>query len=197
MTSKGFKTSQLIESIRSGHLSGVINALDAGADIEEPDMHGTRGLPLRTACFAGDQAIVRELLAHGADPNASASDGPGAPLRLALRHGHQEIAALLLQQGAQPPESGAIDPSIFMLEVAPLAQEAPIPSLPEEIAGNIIEFTPIETGLAIEDVESTPASFGTATSALSIDLLLLDEQENLLDFPDQQNQNGEAKAPRT
>jgi ankyrin repeat protein len=173
MTSKGFTTSQLIESIRAGRLSDVIDALDAGADIEEPDMHGTCGLPLRAACFEGNEAIVRELLVHGANPNAAASDGPSAPLRLALRRGHKEIAALLLQQGAQIPPDTAIDPSILVLEVAPLAGEA----------DNIIEFTRTETSLATED-RHTADSFGTATNALSMDLLFLDEQDALPDFTD-------------
>ena len=35
MTSKGFNTSQLIESIRAGRVSSVIDALDAGAAAQE------------------------------------------------------------------------------------------------------------------------------------------------------------------
>ena len=76
MTNKGSTASKLIAAIRAGRLNGVINALDDGADIEEPDMHGSRGLPLRTACFEGNLAIVRELLTYGANPNAAASHGP-------------------------------------------------------------------------------------------------------------------------
>jgi len=181
MTSKGFQTSALIESIRAGRVSGVIDALDAGADIEEPDMHGSRGLPLRTACFAGNEAIVRELLARGANPNASASDGPSAPLRLALRGGHKEISALLLQRGAQPPAGHSIDPSIFVLEVAPLAGEALTPSLPDSAVDNIIEFTRTEVGLVSED-QGTAEPCGTETNALSMNLLFLDENDIQADF---------------
>lgn len=181
MTSNGFQTSPLIESIRTGRLSGVIDALEAGADIEEPDIHGNLGLPLRTACFAGNEAIVRELLARGANPNASASDGPGAPLRLALRGGHKEISALLLQQGAQPPSGTSIAPSIFVLEVAPLAREILAPSLPDNTADNIIEFTRTEVGLVSAD-QVAAETCGTETNALSMNLLFLDENDILPDI---------------
>jgi|GEM_PF-2204349 len=182
MTSKGFQTSALIESIRAGRVSDVIEALEAGADIEEPDMHGSRGLPLRTACFAGNEAIVRELLTRGADPNASASDGPSAPLRLALRGGHKEISALLLQRGAQPPAGIPIDPSIFVLEVPPLAGEALAPSQPDSAANNIIEFTRTDIGLFMTDHDTTEAC-GTETKALSMNLLFLDENDLQPDLP--------------
>lgn len=194
MTSKGFNTSQLIESIRAGRVSGVIDALESGADIEEADMHGTSGLPLRAACFEGNEAIVRELLAHGANPNAAASDGPGAPLRLALRRGHKEIAALLLQQGAQIPEGLEIDPSVFILEVAPLPGEMTAPLLPDGEANNIIEFTRTEAHLVTEDRDTTE-TFGTNTNALSMDLLFLDEQDALLDFTDKDSPVGPGKPP--
>ncbi|MBK6358074.1 MAG: ankyrin repeat domain-containing protein [Betaproteobacteria bacterium] len=110
MTAKGFTSNNLLDAIRAGSLSGVISALDNGDDIELPDMHGCRGLPLRTACFEGNLAIVRELLNHGANPNAVASDGAGAPLRLALRKGHQNIVDLLLENGATPNAGTATPP---------------------------------------------------------------------------------------
>jgi hypothetical protein len=123
MAVKPFTPSKLITAIRSGLLDEVIAAIAAGADIEEPDMHGFVGLPLRTACFAGEIAIVRELLNRGADINAVASDGPGAPLRLAQRGKHQEIIALLLAHGAES-----------MLATAPATPAtAPIEALPLRI----------------------------------------------------------------
>lgn len=172
MTSKGFQTSALIESIRADRLNGVIDVLEAGADIEEPDIHGNRGLPLRTACFAGNEAIVRELLARGANPNASASDGPGAPLRLAMRGGHLEISALLLKNGAHPPSDDSIAPSTFVVEAVPLADEVHAPSLPD----NSIEFTRTEVGLVSADQDAAK-SCGTDTNALSMNLLFADEND--------------------
>lgn len=176
MTAKGLTTSNLIEAVRAGRLSGVINALDQGADIETPDMHGCRGLPLRAACFEGKLAVVRELLSHGANPNAAASDGPGAALRLALRKGHREIVALLLQQGAQIPEGTVIDPEIFLIECAPLAVEAHVPSLPDARPDKVIEFSPAAMTLPVEDMDIS-ATFGTETNAMSMDLLFLEDNE--------------------
>lgn len=163
----------MIEAIRAGRLSDVINALNQGVDIETPDMHGCRGLPLRTACFEGDLAIVRELLKRGADANASANDGPGAPIRLALRKGHWDIIALLQQHGAQMPEgipAAARTPP-------PVLDEAQVPTLPDSPPdSNVIEFTRTDT--VFSTIESDPPSqFGTETNLLSMDLLFHDENE--------------------
>lgn len=184
MTNKGPTASKLIVAIRAGRLNDVIDALDAGADIEEPDMHGSRGLPLRTACFEGNLAVVRELLMHGANPNAAASDGLGAPLRLALRRKHNEIAALLLQQGVVIPDDLSIDPGIFEITSKPLPVEAVAPSLPEaKPDNNVIEFTRSEIALAPSINDDAPDAFGTETNALSMDLMFLDEHA-ALDFPE-------------
>jgi ankyrin repeat protein len=181
MTAKGFTINNLIEAIRAGRLSGVINALEDGDDIEMPDMHGYGGLPLRTACFEGNLAIVRELLSHGANPNAVASDGPGAPLRLAFRKGHQHVVALLLKNGAVIPEGVAITPEVFDVPCAPLPGAALIPPPPESKPDNVIEFRPSSMPPPIAphlaDNADTLADFGTATHALSMDLLFLEEKE--------------------
>ncbi|PKO37653.1 MAG: hypothetical protein CVU33_12005 [Betaproteobacteria bacterium HGW-Betaproteobacteria-6] len=180
MTKKAFKTTDLIEAIRAGHLQGVITALDNGDDIEQPDMHGCGGLPLRTACFEGNLAIVGELLKHGANPNAMASDGPGAPLRLAFRRGHQDIVDLLLHNGAILPEGVAIANQALDISCDALPEEAP-PSPPESGVDNLIEFTPsglpAAAPLAPTDDADSPSHFGTATRLLSMDLLFLEENE--------------------
>lgn len=174
MTAKGITTSNLIEAIHAGRLSAVISALDEGADIETPDMHGCTGLPLRTACFEGNLPIIRELLNRGADVNASASDGPGAPLRLALRKGHQEVVALLIQHGAHMPDSLA---AAVQASSAPIPDELEAPTLPESNPdSNIIEFTHDDSFL-VSDGLDTPSQFGTETNLLSMDLLFLDENE--------------------
>lgn len=202
MTVKSFTTNKLIDAIRAGSLSGVLTALDDGDDIEMPDMHGYSGLPLRTACFEGNLAIVRELLNRGANPNAVTSDGPGAPLRLALRKGHQDIADLLLQKGAMPLEGVTAPPETpdvslpdevvtltppdnkpdniveFTTSNIPRQTAAAIdPSLPESKPGNLIEFSNSDTFPPTGDTEK-PSDFGTDTSLLSMDLLFLDENEN-------------------
>lgn len=170
MTSYGLQASQLIEAIRSGSLISVINAIDDGGDIDEPDIHGFPGLPLRTACFTGNLAIVRELLGHGANPNAPASDGSGAPLRLALRCKHFDVAALLLQTGAIIPDGVSVDPAVYAISCTPLAIEASAPSLPVSPDSNIIEYSPGE--IMFDDPDQ---DFGTQTEALGTDLLFLEE----------------------
>lgn len=179
MTEKRLPPSKLISAIRAARLSGVIAALNEGADIEEIDMHGHGGLPLRTACFEGNQAIVVELLKRGANPNASAADGTSAPVRLALRRGHTEIAALLIQHGARAPADQALPPEIQALPAAPSPDESTALALPDTPPDNIIEFTP--SNLSFEkpgSVQSAAAeTFGTETSGLSADLLFMEEDE--------------------
>jgi hypothetical protein len=187
MAVKPFTPSKLIAAIRSGLLDEVIVAIAEGADIEEPDMHGFVGLPLRTACFAGDIAIVRELLNRGADINAVASDGPGAPLRLAQRGKNQEILALLLAHGTESmPGTRPAPPATTPIEALPLrpdeavahppvkAEEAP-PALPD----NTIEFTrdEPEATVDIEEIHLT-SSYGIDTNLLTLDLLRMSESEH-------------------
>ena len=204
MTAKGFTSNNLLDAIRAGSLSGVISALENGDDIELPDIHGCSGLPLRTACFEGNLAIVRELLKHGANPNAVASDGAGAPLRLALRQGHQNIMDLLLENGATPIAGSATTPESLVTEAPRLpgdaivtpsleletgniieytssslplpSSEASEPSLPEGQPDNTIDFSYTDNHLPFDDAEA-PTDFGSATNVLSMDLLFLDENE--------------------
>lgn len=180
MTEKGLPPSKLIRAIRAARLSGVVIALDDGADLEEVDVHGHGGLPLRTACFEGNLAIVRELLIRGADPNASAADGVSAPLRLALRRGHHEIAAVLIQEGARPPAGLTIPQDVLGIRSAPLPGAAVVPTLPDTPpADNLIEFTPSQLSFQ-KPGTAAPASaeaFGTTTNAISADLLFLDADE--------------------
>jgi len=187
MAAKTFTPSKLMTAIRAGLLNEVISAITAGGNIEEADMHGFAGLPLRTACFEGNLAIVRELLNRGADINAIASDGPGAPLRLAQRGKHQEIIALLLEHsaGAMPANTPTTSP-IANTEVPPLRpDEAPThdPVKAEEAPAappdNNIEFTRYEPDEAVdvEEIDLT-ASYGVDTNLLTLDLLRLSEAED-------------------
>lgn len=120
--------SQALDAVKKGDLSQLVAALDAGAAIELPDQHGFSGVPLRTACFLGHEALVRELLRRGADVSAANSDGPGAPVRMALRGKRQAIVSLLLEYGASLPV--AAPPLPVVLEVP----EGPVSS-----AGNAAE----------------------------------------------------------
>lgn len=187
MAAKFFTPSKLMAAIRAGRLDEVINAIATGGNIEEADMHGFAGLPLRTACFEGNLAIVHELLKRGADINAIAGDGPGAPLRLAQRGKHQEIIALLLAHsvGAMPTNKPA--PSPTANTEAPLLQPAEVPAnepvkadeSPAVLPDNNIEFTryePDET-VDIEEINLT-AGYGVDTNLLTLDLLRMSEAED-------------------
>lgn len=56
--------------------------------------------PLGWAAARGHAAVVRELLAAGADPDGSASSV--SPLALAVAYGHRDVADALLASGASP-----------------------------------------------------------------------------------------------
>lgn len=172
MSGKFFAPSQLVSAIRAGHLDGVIAAIENGGNIEETDIHGCSGLPLRTACFAGDEAIVRELLRRGADLNAMAADGPGAPLRLALRAGHPNIAALLIQYGAAIPAGLALDAGVLDRPGSPPECDGAvdIPLLPDD-SGTVTDPYPDHP---IEEVDVS-ACYGTDTNLLTLDILRLED----------------------
>ncbi|PKO36313.1 MAG: hypothetical protein CVU33_19105 [Betaproteobacteria bacterium HGW-Betaproteobacteria-6] len=96
--------SALRRAIEKGNLQAVIAALDHGALIEEADMHGDPGLPMRIACFQGHADIVRELIKRGADIHAPNAQGAGGPIRTAARGKHTHIVELLMEHGAEVPE---------------------------------------------------------------------------------------------
>lgn len=164
------KTSRLIAAIRNGDHAEVLAALKDGADIEEADMHGCRGLPLRTACFSGNTAIVSALIKHGADVNAAGSDGPSAPLRLARRRGHDDIFGLLLKHGAEVPADVNAPQPVLDFALPPLHFPAS-PAPAGERPGNLIEFSLPETlPEASASTASDEGEFGEQTRLLSMEL---------------------------
>lgn len=177
MSGKTYTPSKLITAIRKGYLRTLIEALDEGADIEEADMHGQPGLPLRTACFEGDLAIINELIQRGADINAPGADGPCMPLRLAVRSKNSKVVGLLLKQGATIPENFRIPPELLdepvMLELPPL--DIPLPFTSE--APNLTE-TEINSYDIVEDID-IQASRGTDTNILTMDLMHLQEATDI------------------
>lgn len=173
---RDMKTSRLIAAIRTGDHAEVLAALKDGADIEEADMHGCAGLPLRTACFSGNTAIVSTLIKHGADVNAAGSDGPSAPLRLARRRGHDDIFGLLLKHGAQVPDDVKAPQPVLNCAIPPLEFPA-APKPADERPGNLIEFSLPETTAATSaSAEEGEGEFGEQTRLLSMDLFF-DQQE--------------------
>ncbi len=90
----------LLTSLEADDTSGVVAALEAGADPSQVDANGRTALMV-AAQHAGPPAL-EALLAHGADVDARAADGMTA-LMLALRHARtSEVPLLLLNAGADP-----------------------------------------------------------------------------------------------
>ena len=93
----------LVKAIRTGLLSEVIAALNAGAQIELNDGQGDPGLPLAMACFMGHAEIVRELALHGAKVNFADNRQPTSPLSMAIRGSRTEVIKVLIELGAEIP----------------------------------------------------------------------------------------------
>lgn len=172
MAYKNVVPSKLMEAVRAGNLHAVVSALESGSDVDEADVHGFRGLPLRTACFSGNVAIVRELLARGANIDAGTADGPGAPLRLALRAGHRQLVTLLLDEGAAIPSGVAIDPDLIPAGHPRLGSTNVALDYTYE---NLIEFSESRPGITDTHL-ATPT--GSETNVLTMDLLRFNENED-------------------
>ena len=93
----------LIKAIRTGRLSEVVAALEAGAPVELNDGQGNPGLPLAIACFMGQAEIVRELAMRGAKVNFDDNRLPTSPLSMAIRSGKTEVVKVLIEHGAEVP----------------------------------------------------------------------------------------------
>lgn len=93
----------LIKAIRTGQLSEVVAALDAGAPVEMNDGRGNPGLPLAMACFMGYAEIVRELLIRGAKVNFPDNREPTSPLSMAIKGKRTEVVKVLIEHGADVP----------------------------------------------------------------------------------------------
>ncbi len=107
----------LIKAIRTGVLSNVVAALDAGASVELNDGQGDPGLPLAIACFMGHPEIVRELVLRGAKPNFANNREPTSPLSMAIRGGKTEVVKVLIELGAEVPpgvQTGLSDQELML-----------------------------------------------------------------------------------
>jgi ankyrin repeat protein len=91
----------LHDAVRAGHRAAVQSAIEAGADVNEPDAWGT---PLDIAVSKGSDEIVQLLIDAGADIEGATSLGAGGehPLHLtAARAARASTARLLVARGAQ------------------------------------------------------------------------------------------------
>jgi len=85
----------LISIIRSGDNAATAAAIDAASDVNAPDANGVT--PLMHAVMYADLAVIRKLIAKGADVNAAAKSGRTALLTATARPAK---AQLLVDSGA-------------------------------------------------------------------------------------------------
>lgn len=90
----------LIKSIHTGNARAVHLLLSAGLDPNKPDNQGKTALMEATVKNRG--AIVNNLLAKGADPNAKPDKYGQTALIMATIKGHTDIVKTLLAHGADP-----------------------------------------------------------------------------------------------
>lgn len=90
--------SALMWALEYEHANAALVLIRAGAALETSSQGGAG--PLHIAARGGLDAIVSELLARGASPNAA--DYWGTPLHFAAKQGHASTMRLLLAAGADP-----------------------------------------------------------------------------------------------
>jgi hypothetical protein len=107
---------QLFSAVYHSDAQAVVTCLEKRAHVnavvrDQTGDHKNYDMPLHVAARKGDVAVVKILLAHGADAKARNAEGgdwlgpprPGSgltPLGVALKEGHKEVADLLRQHGA-------------------------------------------------------------------------------------------------
>ena len=150
----------ILKAIRSGQLSEVIAALDAGAGVELNDGKGDPGLPLAMACFMGHAEIVRELVLRGAQVNFPDNSAPNSPLSMAVRGKRTEVVTVLIELGATIPPG--TDTGLSEQEVMVARWKAQHFGAPQ--AGN-------EAAPEIEEIHVVGGCYGTDTSVLEADVM--------------------------
>ncbi|MEU9125483.1 ankyrin repeat domain-containing protein [Streptomyces sp. NPDC048506] len=92
---------KLMGAVVAGDLAAVLRQLSEGAEVDArfPVVNGFNDghTPLLVACRDGHQEIARELVAAGADVNATEPTFGAVPLHKAVYNGHAGITALLVE----------------------------------------------------------------------------------------------------
>lgn len=89
---------KLGDAAGDGDLAAVEQLLEGGASVNGFDGE-LRVTPLHRAALANRAEVAERLIEHGADVNATATDG-GTPLHAAAFLGNKEVVAILLEHGA-------------------------------------------------------------------------------------------------
>lgn len=90
-------SSPLYYAVWHHRIEAAVSLIDHGANVNAVEPSGLT--PLVGAASSGDDAMVRLLLDHGADPNARASCG--SPLEVARANRHPSTEAILIAAGAK------------------------------------------------------------------------------------------------
>ncbi|WP_301100905.1 ankyrin repeat domain-containing protein [Propionivibrio sp.] len=152
----------LLKAIRTGLLSEVIAALDAGAKVELHDGQRTPGLPLAMACFKGYAEIVRELAMRGAKVNFPDNLDPTSPLSVAILGGKTEVVKVLIEFGAIIPPGIKTGLSDHELKRAKLKAQ--------HFVASKSPSSPVEANFdVIEEIQMIRA-YGTDTDALDAEM---------------------------
>lgn len=93
----------LVVAVESRNIGAVILLADAGARIDN-DARRTDRSALTVAAELGEVAIVRELIARGADVDQTGSSTEVALLK-AARNGHADVLQILIDEGAYLEET--------------------------------------------------------------------------------------------
>lgn len=96
-------TPDLLKAIRTGQLSEVIAALDAGAPIELDDGKGDPGLPWRSPASWDMRKSSANWPSGARKSNLSDNGTPTSPLSMAVRAGRTEVVKVLIEHGAVVP----------------------------------------------------------------------------------------------
>ncbi len=152
----------LIKAIRTGLLSEVIAALDAGAPVELNDGKGDPGLPLAMACFTGHAEIVRELALRGAKVNFPDNSVPTSPLSMAIRGKRTDVVKVLIEFGAIVPpgmDTGLTDQELMLAKWKaeqfghiPISGENAESAIPEVEEIQVLSCYGTDTGVLDADI---------------------------------------------
>jgi hypothetical protein len=115
---------------RHGHYEIAMALIEAGADVNKGDYYAETPFMCSTGC----PALVRDLIAAGADVNAIGGDHDGTPLCYAARQGNVESITILLEAGADATIQDGCEKTP-LLHLNPSAYEA-VPML--VAAGNSV-----------------------------------------------------------
>ncbi len=198
---------RLREAAGVGDLDGVARLLEEGANPDGRDEQGLAPLDYAVAEWPGARgkdhlALVRLLVAGGADPGGAAPGGQ-TPLMIAAAEGLYDVVAYLHEQGARldaPMASGANalhvlldalaerEPDVLADLAANLGGDDPDPLL-REIARNrrtaeYLVSHGIDLGAALEESGQTPLFLAAAYGFVEMLDLILARQEKGLNARD-------------